>query len=95
LDEVLQIVQASEETLKILGTVRMYLEADVLGCRRLVEFAVIGGEASNETLISLQLLKKWNMIHSSFPHESITDFVDRKHRNKLLRFWAKLSHHFV
>ena len=41
LDEVLQIVQASGETLTILGTIRMYLKADVLGCRRLVECTVI------------------------------------------------------
>ena len=69
----------------------MYLEADVLGGKRLMECKVINGDAGKETLISLNLLKKFNMIHSSydtFSHESISEFLDRKHRNKGYQAYA-------
>ena len=36
LDEVLEILQASAELLKILGTIQMCIEADLLGGRRMV-----------------------------------------------------------
>ena len=59
----------------------MNIEADVLGGRKLVECAVIEGDAI-ETLISLNLLIKWNIIHQSFLHENLSDIVDRQKRNK-------------
>ena len=60
----------------------MYIEANVLGGRRLVECAVIEGDAI-ETLMYLNLfLKKWNMIHQSFPHKNLPDFEDRQQPNK-------------
>ena len=42
------IVEASGKNLEILGTVKFYLEADVLGNRRIVEAAVIRGEGTKE-----------------------------------------------
>ena len=63
----LVIVEASGKNLRILGTVRMFLEADVLGGRKLVEAAVIQGEGSKEVLVSLGLMKSWDLIHQSFP----------------------------
>ena len=56
----------------------MFLEAEVLGGRKMVEAAVIKGEGIKETPISLELLKKWDLIHSTFPHQTIADYVDRK-----------------
>ena len=82
LREELTIIEASGKTLKVLVTVKMFLEADVLGGRKLEEAAVIEGEGSKETLISLDLLKKWELIHSSFPHETISDYVDKKYNKK-------------
>ena len=76
LDEPLSIVEASGRLLKILGTVKLYLEADVLGGRKLVERAVIEGEGAKEVLISLGLMKKWDLIHQTFPHETITDYLN-------------------
>ena len=46
-----------------------------------VECALIEGDAF-ETLISLNLLKKWNMIQQSFSHENKSNFVDRQKQNK-------------
>ena len=42
----LEIVEASGANLKILGTVKMYLECEVLGGRKLMEAAVIEGEGA-------------------------------------------------
>ena len=48
--KVLEIIQALGELLKILGTIRMYIEA-------YVEYAMIEGDAI-KTLLSLNLFKK-------------------------------------
>jgi hypothetical protein len=39
----LEIVEASGKNLKILGTVQLYLECEVLGGRKMMEAAVIEG----------------------------------------------------
>ena len=39
----------------------MFLENDVSDGRNMVEAAVIEGEGHKETLISLDLLKKWDL----------------------------------
>ena len=55
----------------------------VLCGRKMVEVAVIEGEGSKETLISLELLKKWDLIHSTFPHQTLSDNIDKKMNKKL------------
>ena len=42
-----------------------------------MEAAVIAGEGAAEVLVSLGLLKKWDMIHDTFPEETISDFMQR------------------
>ena len=49
--EVLEIIQANGEPLKILVTCRMSIEANNLGGRRMTDCAVIDGGGSMETLI--------------------------------------------
>ena len=73
----IEIVEASGDNLKILGTVQAYLECEVLGGRKLVEAAVIEGEGASEVLVSLGLMKKWDLIHDSFPQETVSDFLTR------------------
>jgi len=73
----LEIVEASGKNLTILGTVQIYLECEVLGGRKLMEAAVIAGEGASEVLVSLGLLKKWDMIHDSFPEETVSDCIQR------------------
>ena len=36
---------------------------------------------AKETLISLEYLKKWGILHDSFPHENLDDFITRKYLN--------------
>ena len=77
LERELEIVEASGKNLKILGTVQTYLECEVLGGRKMMEAAVIEGEGASEVLVSLGLMKKWDLIHDSFPGETVSDFVTR------------------
>ena len=49
--------------------------------RRMLECAVIDGNGSRETLIGLDYLKKWGILHEMFPYENLEDFVNRKYLN--------------
>ena len=51
--------------MEVIGTCKIFLENEVLASRKMVEAAVIEGEGSKETLISLEL-KKWDLIQSNF-----------------------------
>ena len=64
--EVSEIIQADGQSLKLLGSVRMFLESDNLNGRRMIDCAVIDGGKSKETLISIDYLKKWNLLHLTF-----------------------------
>ena len=54
----LEIIDASNQVMDIIGTIKMYIYNQVLGGRKLVEAAVIRSK-KKETLISLDLLKSW------------------------------------
>ena len=77
------IVDASGRSLDITGTVKVYVSYQALdGRRKLVEAAVLrGNRTDREILISLQLLKTWNLIHETFPHEDIYTFYNRTNKN--------------
>ena len=46
-----------------------------------MEGAVLrGNSADREILISLQLLKSWNIIHPTFPHEDVYSFYSRTNK---------------
>ena len=62
----LEIIDASGKIMDIIGTIRMYTDNRVLGGRKLVEATVVESN-KKETLISLDLLKKWDLVHESFP----------------------------
>ena len=55
----------------------------------MVEAAVIEGEGAAEVLISLALMKKWDIIHDSFPCETISDYMTRK-TNKVKYAYSSL-----
>ena len=58
----------------------------------MIECAVIEAGNSRETLISIQYLKKWNLLHPTFPLESIDNFVERKAKdNKYSALYTSLS----
>ena len=58
LRETLTIIEASGKSLEVLGTVKMFLEADFFGRRKLAEAAVIEGEGLKETLILLDSIEE-------------------------------------
>ena len=75
------MLDASNHIMEIIGTASIFIENDVLGGRKCVEAAVIEGE-KKETLISLQLLKRWDFIHDSFPYQTISEYCNNQKKNK-------------
>ena len=74
------MLDASNRIMEIIGTARIFIENDVLGGWKCVEAAVIESE-KKETLISLSLLKRWDLIHDSFPYQTISEYVSQNQRN--------------
>ena len=81
LTEDLDIIYVSGRSLAILETVKMLIDNGILGGRKVVEAAVIHKERK-EILISLQLLKEWDIIHDSFPFQTMSDYIVSKNNNK-------------
>ena len=70
----------------------MFLESDNLNGRRMIDCAVIDGGKSKETFISIDYLKKWNLLHQTFPLETIDDYVERKSKNnRYSTLYSRLS----
>ena len=89
LTQKLEIIDASNRIMEIVGTARIYINNDVLGGRKYVEAAVTRSN-KKETLISLGLLKKWDLVHDSFPHQTILDYIYSKQRNKALKTYSSV-----
>ena len=87
LTQKLEIIDASNRIMEIIGTARIYINHDVLGGRKYVEAAVTRSN-KKETLISLGLLKKWDLVHDSFPHQTISDYIYSKQRNKVMKAYS-------
>ena len=87
----LVIVEASGKNLRILGTVKMFLEADVLGRRKMIEAAVIQGEGTKEVLVSLGLMKNWDLIHQTFPAETVSDYFYKLNNKSSLAYSSLYS----
>ena len=66
---------------------KFYIYNDVLGGRKCVEAAVTRSN-KKETLISLSLLKKWDLVHDSFPNQTISDYIYSKQRNKSMKAYS-------
>ena len=73
------------KSLEVLGTCKVYIENKILGGRKMVEAVVIQGD-SKETLTSLQLLKKWDLIHDSFPQQTISDYINSKSNKRFAAY---------
>ena len=58
LERELKMMEASGKSVEILGTAKMYREAEE---SKITEAAVIEGEGSKVILISIGLLKKWDL----------------------------------
>ena len=54
------------------------MKLQVLGkTKRLNCLVLRGSNVDREILISGKMLKLWNMIHPSFPHESIETYINK------------------
>ena len=89
LKQKLEIIDASNHIMEIIGTPKMYIENHVLRGKKCVEAAVTRSN-KKETLISLSLLKKWDLVHDSFPRQTISEYVYNIQRNKNLKAYLAL-----
>ena len=87
LKQKLEMLDASNRIMEIIGTARIYIDNEVLGGRKYVEAAVTRSN-KKETLISLGLLKKWDLVHESFPFQTISDYLYSKQRNKVFKAYS-------
>ena len=74
----MSITDASGRCLNIIGTAKMYISnTQVLGeKRKLIEGAVLEGNTNDrEILIRLKILKNWGLVHSTFPQETVYNFM--------------------
>ena len=71
--------EASYNKLDIIGTADMWVKIAAIGKMRKLRCLILRGSGvDREILISCKMLKKWNLIHKSFPHETVDNFVKRK-----------------
>ena len=46
-----------------------------------------------ETLISLDLLKKWDLVHDSFPHQTVSDYVESRKNECFKAYSSAYDYH--
>ena len=85
----LRIIQADGSALEFIGSAILYLEAENMKGRRRIECAVIEGNGAREMLISLEYLKRWNIVHSTFPRANLDDYLSRKYFNKQTAYYSE------
>ena len=78
LTEELDIIDAPGRSLPVLGTCKMFIENKI---RKMMDAAVIQRDRK-ETLISLKLLKNRDLIHDSFPFQTVSDYIVNKVNKK-------------
>ena len=51
------------------------MRADVLGVsRKMMDVAIQGQNGAKEVMVSLELMKSWDILHESFPHKTIFQY---------------------
>ena len=80
----LVIIEALDSGLEILGTAKIFLQTEVLSsARKFMGVVVITGAGSNKvTLVSLKIMKAWDLIHLFLPLESVSRYCMRMFDNK-------------
>ena len=72
------IYEASGAKLDIIGSCDMYIKLKFLGkTKRLRCLILRGHDVDREGLISCKMLKRWDLIHLTFPHETVRSYVRR------------------
>ena len=69
-----------------MGQCELFVKLAVLGRTKGLTCLVLrGNKVDREILISGQMLKIWDMIHPSFPHETISTYVNNLNTVKLAK----------
>ena len=85
LEEPKSIHEASGARLDIIGFATLYVKLEAIKkIKQLTVFILKGHSVDREVLISVQMCRKWGIIHPTFPHESIKSYVNRKLKIKKL-----------
>ena len=68
------------------------MHSQVLGARKKrVRAAVLeGNNSEREILISLELLQQWDLVHPSFPRETVSDYFVSLNKNKKNKVYSNL-----
>ena len=71
--------EASGRRLDIIGTADMWVKIAAINKMKKLRCLILRGSGvDREVLISCKMLKKWDLLHPSFPHETVDSFVKRK-----------------
>ena len=71
--------EASGRRLDIIGTADMWVKiAAIKTMKRLRCLILRGSGVDREVLISCKMLKRWGLIHPSFPHETVETFCKKQ-----------------
>ena len=72
------VTEASGNLLNIIGSCELFIKLPFVKSTKKVECLVLRGSAvDREILISCDMLLKWDLIHSTFGRETVTDYFHR------------------
>ena len=75
--------EASGRRLDIIGTADMWVKiAAIKTMKRLRCLILRGSGVDREVLISCKMLKRWGLIHPSFPHETVETFCKKQNKDQ-------------
>ena len=70
--------EASGAKLDIIGTADMFVKIRAIGKTKQLRCLILrGSNVDREVLISCRMLKRWGLIHETFPHETVGSYVRR------------------
>ena len=73
------IHEASGAKLDIIGSATLFVKLESIGkTKKLTCFVLRGHSVDREILISIKMLRKWDLVHPTFPHETIKSYVKRQ-----------------
>ena len=68
--------EASGAKLDIIGTADMFVKIRAIGKTKKLRCLILrGSNVDREVLISCKMLKRWDLIHKTFPHETVGQYV--------------------
>ena len=88
------VYEASGSRLDIIGTADMWVKIAAINKMKKLRCLILRGSGvDREVLISCKMLKKWDLIHPSFPHETVDNFV-KENSNYRKQLQCSISHQF-